>query len=389
MNHEGTFPTRLRRALVAAVGLFMLAQIAPAQVEAVTPEEIRKAERRVRQLRGELDAATARLEQTSAEIDVLTARITQALRQREDLQFVIGDTKEKIQRKGKRIENLQTMLDNRAREAYIAGPAGVFELLLDAESLTELSDRASFLGVLNRADGAIAVGIDFERDQLKLQRSDLKGYLEEQERLLADLARQQGELEALWAEQASLTEEIEDKLAEAQQEVKKLRRERRREIIAALAAYNAQVQSAGGAPTGPPPEADGPFFYCPVDPPRSYSDDFGVPRPGGRSHQGNDVFAPSGTPIRAVFDGEAREGSNGLGGLTVHLYASNGSGDYVYNAHLSAYAGVSGQVKAGTIIGYVGNTGNAVGTPPHDHFEYHPGGGSAVSPYVYLNEVCV
>jgi murein DD-endopeptidase MepM/ murein hydrolase activator NlpD len=73
----------------------------------------------------------------------------------------------------------------------------------------------------------------------------------------------------------------------------------------------------------------------------------------------------------------------------VHVYSSNGSGDYVYNAHLSKHAGVNGaHVQPGQLIGYVGNTGNAVGTSPHDHFEYHPGGGSAVSPYIYLNEVC-
>jgi murein DD-endopeptidase MepM/ murein hydrolase activator NlpD len=70
------------------------------------------------------------------------------------------------------------------------------------------------------------------------------------------------------------------------------------------------------------------------------------------------------------------------------VYA-DANADYVYNAHLSEHVGVDGQqVQPGDIIGLVGNTGNAAGTPPHDHFEYHPGGGSAVSPYVYLNEVC-
>jgi murein DD-endopeptidase MepM/ murein hydrolase activator NlpD len=108
----------------------------------------------------------------------------------------------------------------------------------------------------------------------------------------------------------------------------------------------------------------------------------------GHTHQGNDIFAATGTPIHAPFEGTAEEGYDGLGGVVVHVYGS-ANADYVYNAHLVKHAGVDGQhVKPGDIIGFVGNTGNAAGTPPHDHFEYHPGGGSAVSPYVYLNEVC-
>jgi murein DD-endopeptidase MepM/ murein hydrolase activator NlpD len=77
-----------------------------------------------------------------------------------------------------------------------------------------------------------------------------------------------------------------------------------------------------------------------------------------------------------------------LGGLYVYVDA-DANADYVYNAHLSRFAGVNGQhVTKGQLIGYVGQTGNAASTPPHNHFEYHPGGGSAVSPYLYLNEVC-
>jgi murein DD-endopeptidase MepM/ murein hydrolase activator NlpD len=172
-------------------------------------------------------------------------------------------------------------------------------------------------------------------------------------------------------------DQIADKFAEAKKVLSVLEDRRRRELAATLGVGN----------IGPPLSADGPFFWCPVDAPRSYIEDFGFPRVG-HTHQGNDIFAPSGTPIRAPFNGTAREGSGGLGGLSVYVDA-DANADYVYNAHLSRFAGVNGQhVTKGQLIGYVGQTGNAATTPPHDHFEYHPGGGSAVSPYLYLNEVC-
>jgi murein DD-endopeptidase MepM/ murein hydrolase activator NlpD len=140
--------------------------------------------------------------------------------------------------------------------------------------------------------------------------------------------------------------------------------------------------------TAPPVEAGGPgpLFVCPVDPPRSYSDDWAAPRYAGgfHLHQGNDVFALEGTPVRAPFDGTAVDTSNTLGGNAVSVYGADG---YVYNAHLVSF-GQLGAVTAGTIIGYVGNTGDADASPPHDHFEWHPANGAAVDPFPYLNAVC-
>jgi len=129
---------------------------------------------------------------------------------------------------------------------------------------------------------------------------------------------------------------------------------------------------------------EGVLRVCPVDEPRVYSDNWHVPRWSGgfHLHQGIDIFAPSGTPIRAPFDGTAVTADNTLGGIAVKVYGETG---YVYNAHLSAY-GQLGPVKAGDIIGFVGSTGNASG--PHDHFEYHPGGGDAINPFAFLNAVC-
>jgi murein DD-endopeptidase MepM/ murein hydrolase activator NlpD len=130
----------------------------------------------------------------------------------------------------------------------------------------------------------------------------------------------------------------------------------------------------------------GPLHICPVQGKGFFSDDFGAPRYAGgfHLHQGNDIFAPLGTPIVAPFDGTAVPTPNSLGGLAVKVYGSQG---FVYNAHLVQY-GKAGAVKAGTVIGYVGNSGDALGGPTHDHFEWHPGGGPAIDPYPFLKSVC-
>jgi hypothetical protein len=110
----------------------------------------------------------------------------------------------------------------------------------------------------------------------------------------------------------------------------------------------------------------GPLYVCPVQGNFSVGDSFGAPRYAGgyHPHGGNDIFADPGTPIVSPFDGVAENASNTLGGNAVIVRGDDG---YVYNAHLSAY-GTLGNVKAGDIIGYVGNTGDAIATPPHDHF---------------------
>jgi murein DD-endopeptidase MepM/ murein hydrolase activator NlpD len=115
------------------------------------------------------------------------------------------------------------------------------------------------------------------------------------------------------------------------------------------------------------------------------ADDFGAVRQIG-AHEGNDCFAAFGSPVLAVADGTL----NRVGTLPIsgnRLWLKTERGDAFFYAHLSAFApeAVSGRkVKAGTLLGFVGNTGDAEPTPPHVHFEVHPGDRKAIDPHEIL-----
>jgi murein DD-endopeptidase MepM/ murein hydrolase activator NlpD len=134
-------------------------------------------------------------------------------------------------------------------------------------------------------------------------------------------------------------------------------------------------------------------WIFPVVGDHNFVDSFLAPRMTGsryaHRHQGTDVFAERDTPLVAVERGIiGRVGDVNLGGLRVWLLGESGT-NYYY-AHLSGFAeGLEpGQfVEAGTVLGFVGTTGNAVGTPPHVHFQIHPNGGSAVNPYPLLAQI--
>lgn len=108
-----------------------------------------------------------------------------------------------------------------------------------------------------------------------------------------------------------------------------------------------------------------------------------------RRHQGVDIMAPQGTPLLAVENGVLfRFGTGRLGGIKLWLLGESGTA--YYYAHLSGYAEGATEgayVRAGTTIGFVGNTGNAISTPPHLHLEVHPNAdGRAVNPYPLMRQ---
>jgi murein DD-endopeptidase MepM/ murein hydrolase activator NlpD len=156
--------------------------------------------------------------------------------------------------------------------------------------------------------------------------------------------------------------------------------------------------SPGFPPVRQPPEVTPQLtaggYVFPVYGPSSFVDTFGAARGDVSSgwHHGDDIFAPLGAPLLAVASGTVFSvGWNKIGGN--RLWLRDGQGNLFYYAHLSAFSplAVNGsQVNAGDVVGFVGNTGDAQGTPYHLHFEVHPVGllglgyDGAVNPTSYL-----
>ena len=117
-----------------------------------------------------------------------------------------------------------------------------------------------------------------------------------------------------------------------------------------------------------------------------FSNSFGAPRHGGRKHAGNDIFAKRGTPVLASVAGTVRIVRGSITGLGYELDGDDGV--RYFGAHMDAIRVGEGRVNRGDVIGTVGTTGNALGTPPHLHFEVKPGGGHSIDPYSLLRAWC-
>ncbi len=236
-----------------------------------------------------------------------------------------------------------------AVEAYMGGELQRIGFVTGSEGVNDLARRLSFVhGVMASANQA------------------MREHRQARQVLQADIQQLVGELEA-----------SRDELAVA--------RQRAIEISTAAAARRMETAALE---TGRTVAVGG--LVLPVAGVNRFTDTFGAPRMTGtrfaHPHQGTDIFAAPGTPVVAFERGVlARVGTDLLGGIKLWLVGQ--SGTRYYYAHLLAHApgAVDGLVvEAGQTLGFVGNTGNAVRTPPHLHFEVHPAGSRAVNPYPLL-----
>lgn len=255
---------------------------------------------------------------------------------------------------------------------------------------SELASRVRRSYMLSNADPVLTM-LGASDASAVVERSRLLGLLAEDSQAHVERAISAAERTRAAAEQA---EEVGAHLSEMRDEQRGIE-QRTRTLLkqvkkqeAGLSRKVALQRARRGSDCAMPAGATSRGLACPVDQPRNFTDTYGAPRSGGRSHMGVDILSPNGTPIRAYEDGTiSRMDSNALGGIT--LYLRGVSGNEYYYAHLSGYvSGLStGQsVKVGQHIAFNGATGNA--PIPHLHWEVQPGGSGNVNPYPYAKTAC-
>ena len=278
----------------------------------------------------------------------------------------IADLQRRVQRDEQQLLALRTQVQDLAVREYMRGGTSVpllFEKDINAVARARAMVKYVTLGDVQSID------------RYRATRQDLAAA---SKRLNGQLGKQRAALASVQAEAKSAEADL-NRLAADEAKAAAAAKAR----AGAKPAAAATTPAAAGKPTGQ--IATGPWV-CPVQGPHSFSDDYGQPRPGGRSHQGNDILSPRGTPVVANVAGTMQQHPNGLGGLAYFLEGDDGH-EY-YGAHLDSFSGAAGHVSIGTVIGYVGNTGDAAGGPTHLHFEIHPSGHTATDPYPTLVRYC-
>lgn len=321
----------------------------------------------------ELEAARGRLDRLQEELDEYAAAYGQAEARQAEIDDAIVAAEADEQRSRADLGTVQEKLNQRIVSYYKSRGSTTTTVLEVFFTQKSLAGALAQIGQLQRVadqDQDFFSSIGRHLGNVRVLQEDLEVKRTEQAQRVAELDAAQTELEdriqAVAADYKSLKRQV-----AALEEEERLARE---------AAANAAVPAGGSA-------AAVRSFVFPVDGPHSFADTWGAARSGGRSHQGTDIFAARGTPCLAVVSGEITQAywNQGLGGTCVWLAGSNGVS--YYYAHLDGIAGgisPGAGVRAGQVVGYVGNSGNAAGGPCHLHFQAHPGGGSPVNPYSVL-----
>ncbi|HSM02062.1 MAG TPA: peptidoglycan DD-metalloendopeptidase family protein [Acidimicrobiia bacterium] len=339
-----------RRGLVLGVLLALFGMIAAPPAWSGSEEEVERA-------RDEEEAAARRRAEALADLD-------EAVRAFEALRADLESTRTRLGRIDATLADYEVQRErirsdalDQAAEAYIAS--------FDHQPTTPSPDDAQEVLATRYVLERVTTSNQSALNRLIAVRAEI-------EALQSDLIAEGERLAGLETEMSAVVERMDALLAEAQAE------------------YDAARQARDTAETRFEAEqARARIFLCPVDGPVAFSDTWGAPRSGGRRHTGQDLIARTGTPLVAVKDGWIKWPSyNSIAGYVVRLRTSDGT-EYSY-AHMNAPTMWSegDWVQQGTVIGHVGDSGNAF--VPHLHISMWPNGGwtGPTNPYSLLDAAC-
>ncbi|MEA2001794.1 MAG: M23 family metallopeptidase [Actinomycetota bacterium] len=395
----------MRRAGIAAIAFVIAitpALTASAQSE-ITRDDIAAAEQNRRAIGAELTDATVQYDASVARLIELENSLT-------SLGIKLSNSEQELA--GARVAAREIAVD---RYMFAGAESSV---LFDSVTIHDARIRTGYLDILSRVGADVVIKLFALEESYEAQQAIVEQALASQISTKAELEELAGailtrleeanrEYDAVVAayevqeEERRIREEEERLRLEEEARLREEEERRRREatsttttvaVTTTTSSPDSATTSTTAAPdtttTTVPPSTS---LVCPVNGAVAFTDTWGAPRSGGRTHKGVDMIAARGTPLVAIEAGTVRRlSSGGLGGITVTL--TGASGDEFYYAHLDGWAAglfVGQNLAVGELLGYVGNTGNAQYTIPHLHFEYHPNGGAAINPYPLVAGLCL
>ena len=343
------------------------------QREGALSSEIANASTEIDSLESDIGALSARLAVLERELAAHRARLDR-------LEDRFEEQTRNLIHLRRQLEIAEARLEARLVEIYQSEEAGVLDILLQVESLSELIEQVDYVTEIGRQDRAIVTEITQLKLEMRLARqrtAEVKAQVAKETAALAAKTEEQRAARAtLLARQAALNAAVSEKeglLSETKQD-RNHAEEDLADLQAASAALAAQLQGSSGGSTGSGVSASG--LIWPVS---------GVVTSGfgwrwGRMHEGIDISAPTGTAVRAAASGSVVF-AGVMGGYGNIVVIDHGNGLATAYAHLSSIWIGGGSVSQGQGVGAVGCTGSCTG--PHLHFEVRVNG-SAVDPMGYL-----
>ena len=330
----------------------------------------------------EISALSGDIEQLEGEISVLRTREATVRNELEATRARLHSARERLAGLRKRYHRSMGVLEQRLVAIYKQDEPDALTVILEADGFDDMLERYEYLNRIEDQDATIIARV---RD-LKTETKTTVGKIEEAKAVIAakkrELARTRSQLEAREGELTAARQDKTQAVGSIDQNIERLEGdlEGLEDKIQAQLRAAAQEQSASGAvpadlPAGPV-QGGSQGFIWPLN--GSVVSPFGMR--WGRMHEGVDIAAPAGTPIRAAKAGAIALAAP-TGGYGNYTCINHGGGLSTCYAHQSSFAITSGSVDQGDVIGYVGCTGHCFGD--HVHFEVRING-SAVDPMGYL-----
>ena len=342
-----------------------------------------------------------------AELDSLAGKVDEVAKTRAALQKEIKLTKEEITTDAaiKALDSKKERFSETVRTTYEQGETSYLEVLLNASNFSDLLSRLEIVSAIMDDNKKIVAEYTAAKEDIQQKRDDLQATQDEQVQYQENLKYKAEELKSSEEQQKALQKSLQAYQKEQKAEYERITSEmdtvsdqiaeQSRKEAAAAAAAAAAAKKKGGSSSSSSSSSAGNLssatltsgtFTWPLPGYTNNSSAYGWrvhPIYGTRKfHKGEDIPAPTGTPIVAAASGTVTTAGwvSGYGNYTV---INHGGGVMTAYGHQSAiHVSVGQRVTAGQTIGLVGSTGNSTG--PHLHFEVYVNG-STQNPMSYFN----